>query len=80
VRVGNKWLGQLAIFEVFAFLNRLYSVALSLSHGPETLGIRPEAVTMMVQQMGPIERVYDLLLNRTGIVVPEVEELLAQSP
>lgn len=28
--------------------------------------------------MGAIERVYDLLLKRTGIGVPEVEELLAQ--
>ena len=40
-------------------------------------GTRSEAVAMMVWQMGPSERVYDLLLN-TDMLVAAVEELLAQ--
>lgn len=71
---------QLAFFEVFACLKRLYSVAASLTFGPEALGMRPGARTMMVQQIGATKGAYGLLLERTGIEVPEVEELLAQSP
>jgi hypothetical protein len=78
-RLAGTEVEQLAFFEVFACLKRLYSVAVSLAHGPESLGMRPDAGIMMVQQMGAIARVYDLLLQRTGIGVPEVEELLAQS-
>jgi len=33
---------------------------------------------MMRQQMGALKKVYDLLLERTGIRVAEVEELLAR--
>jgi aminoglycoside phosphotransferase (APT) family kinase protein len=77
-RLAGTKVEQLAFFEVFACLKRLYSVVVSLAHGPESLGMRPGAGAMMVQQMGAIARVYDLLLRRTGIAVPEVEELLAQ--
>jgi aminoglycoside phosphotransferase (APT) family kinase protein len=78
-RLASAQVEQLAFFEVFACLKRLYSVAASLRYGPETLGMRPGAETMMVQQMGALARVYNLLLDRTGLEVPEIEELLAQS-
>jgi len=39
--------------------------------------MRPEVVVMMKQQIGAIERVYDLLRERTGIRVGEVERLFA---
>jgi aminoglycoside phosphotransferase (APT) family kinase protein len=67
----------LAYFEVAACVKRLFSVVISLTDGPEKLGMRPDAVAMMKQQLGAIKRVYDLLLERTGIEVPEVEALLA---
>ncbi len=79
-RLAGTKVKHLAFFEVFACLKRLYSVAVSLAHGPESLGMRPDASAKMVQQMGAIARVYDLLLKTTAIRVPEVEELLAQSP
>lgn len=78
-RLAGTQVEQLAFFEVFACLKRLYSVAASLRYGPETLGMRPGAGAIMLRQLGASKRVYDLLLKRTGIDVPEVEELLAQS-
>jgi len=75
-RLAETKVEQIPYFEVFACLKRLYSVAVSLSYGPEKLGMRPEAVTMMKQQMGATKRVYDVLLERAGIRVPEIEALL----
>jgi len=69
---------QIAYFEVAACAKRLGSVVLSLAYGPEKFGMRPDAAAMMRQQMGALKRVYDLLLERTGIRVAEVEELLAR--
>jgi hypothetical protein len=43
-------------------------------------GDSPGAATMMKQQMGSIERVHDLLQERAGIRVSEVDRLLAQFP
>lgn len=74
--VGTK-VEQIEYFDVAACARRLLSVVISLSEGPEKLGMRPEAVAMMKQQMGAIEGVYDLLLERTGIRVAEVERLFA---
>ncbi|MFC2037246.1 phosphotransferase family protein [Chloroflexota bacterium] len=78
-RLAGAKVEQLAFFEVFACLKRLYSVAASLAYGPASLGMRPGAGAMMVQQMGATQRVYDLLLARTGVAVLEIEKLLAQS-
>jgi len=77
-RLAGASAEQIAYFEVAACAKRLGSVVLSLSYGPEKLGMRPDAATMMRQQMGALKRVYDLLLERTGIRVAEVEELLAR--
>lgn len=74
--VGTR-VEQIEYFDVAACARRLLSVVISLSEGPEKLGMRPEAVAMMKQQMGAIERVYDLLLERTSIRVAEVERLFA---
>jgi aminoglycoside phosphotransferase (APT) family kinase protein len=74
--VGAK-VEQLEWFETFACLRRLRVVTVSLSEGAEKLGLRPDAVTRMQQQMGAIQQVYALLLERTGIRVAEVERLCA---
>jgi len=39
--------------------------------------MRPDAVAMMQQQMSAMQRVYELLRERTGIRVAEVEKLFA---
>ena len=63
-------------FEVFSCVNRLISVYSSLIAGPEPLGMRPEAVEMMKQQMGALGRVYSTLLELTGTEIPEIERML----
>jgi aminoglycoside phosphotransferase (APT) family kinase protein len=74
--VGAK-VQQIEWFEAFACVRRLRAVTVSLSEGAEKLGMRPDAVTMMKQQLGAIKQVYELLLERTGIRVAEVERLFA---
>ena len=75
-RLAGARVEQLDYFDVAACTKRLASVYFSLSLGPEKLGMRPDAVTMMKQQMGAHKKVYDLLLERTGIRIAEVERLL----
>ena len=77
-RLAGIRVEQIAYFDVAACARRLSSIVISLSEGPEKLGMRPGAVTMMKQQMGSIKRVYDLLQERVGIRVSEVDRLLAQ--
>jgi aminoglycoside phosphotransferase (APT) family kinase protein len=79
-RLAGTKVEQIECFEVFACAKRLASVVISLLDGPEKLGMRPDAVAMMKQQMGAVRRVYDLLLERTGIRIEEVEKLLAPQP
>jgi aminoglycoside phosphotransferase (APT) family kinase protein len=76
-RLAGSAVEGLAYFDVLACVKRLGSVVISLLEGPEKMGMRPEAVAMMRQQMGPLGSVYDLLVERTGIKVSEIEDLLA---
>ena len=73
---GGPPVDQLEYFDVVACLKRLFSVVVSLSDGAEKLGMRPGAEAVMKQQIGALESVYDLLLERTGIRVAGVERLL----
>jgi len=76
-RLAGARVEQLEYFDVAACVKRLAGVYFSLSLGPEKLGMRPDAVAMMKQQMGAHKKVYDLLLERTGIRIAEGERLLA---
>jgi aminoglycoside phosphotransferase (APT) family kinase protein len=76
-RLAGAPVEGLAYFDVMACVKRLGSVVVSLLAGPEKMGMRPGAEAMMRQQMGPLGRVYDLLVEWTGIRVPEIEDLLA---
>ena len=76
-RLAGAQVEQLEYFDVAACTKRLASVYFSLSLGPEKLGMRPDAVAMMKQHMEAHQKVYDLLLERTGIRIAEVERLLA---
>lgn len=69
---------EIETFEVFACTRRLFDVFVSLSEGAQRLGMRPEAVKAMKQHMYAVERVYQLLVSRTGIVLKDVEELIQQ--
>ncbi len=67
---------NLEFFDVAACLRRLFSIFMSMSEGAEKLGMRPGAQAQMAQKE-PILRVYNLLLERTGIQIPVVEKFLA---
>ena len=67
---------EIETFEVFACSRRLFDVFVSLSEGAQRLGMRPEAVKAIRQHMNAVERVYELLVHRTGISLEDVEELI----
>jgi aminoglycoside phosphotransferase (APT) family kinase protein len=67
---------NLAYFEVHACGRRLTDVTISLTHGPERQGMRPEAVALMRAQLPSLAAVAEMLFQRTGLRVPEVEGLL----
>ena len=64
-------------FIVFACVRRLIDVTTSLLHGAEEMGMRADAVAAMRQDKPAHERVYRLLLDRTGLRIKAVDEMLA---
>lgn len=75
--IGAK-VANIEVFEVLASARRLFDVCVSLSEGAQKLGMRPEAIEAMASQMGATRRVYELMSNRTGLVLPDVERILNQ--
>jgi aminoglycoside phosphotransferase (APT) family kinase protein len=75
--LSGKRIRELAYFEVFACLKRLFSVAISLEAGPEQIGMRPGAEATIRREVGAFRRLYDILLRLTDLRVPEVEKILA---
>jgi aminoglycoside phosphotransferase (APT) family kinase protein len=73
--IGER-VSEIETFEVFACTRRLFDVFVSLSEGPQRLGMRPEAIETIRKQMYAVENVYQLLVNHTGIRVADVEELI----
>jgi aminoglycoside phosphotransferase (APT) family kinase protein len=78
-RIAGHRVKQIQYFEVAASLRRLFSISVSISSGADKLGMRPEAVTAMKRNVGHIKNVYSLLYDRTGIAIPEMEELLSDA-
>ncbi len=76
-RLSGAVVKHIECFEVCACARRLFDIAVSLSAGAERQGMRREAVTMMKHQREAHQRVYDLLLKRTGIQLTTIEELVA---
>jgi aminoglycoside phosphotransferase (APT) family kinase protein len=74
-RVSGAKVEQIELFEVFACGRRLFDISVSLVEGAAKLGMRPGAAAMMRQQMGAAQRVYELLAERTGIRIVELEQL-----
>jgi len=68
---------QMAFFDVSACLRRLAYIVVSLKGSADKLGIDPNAITLIKQQIPAHKRVYDLLLERTGIPIVEIEQSFA---
>ena len=60
-------------------MRRLRSGIVSLSTRAEKLGMLPDIVTVMQQQIVDMQRVYELLRERTGIRVAAMVRLSADS-
>jgi aminoglycoside phosphotransferase (APT) family kinase protein len=75
-RISESSVEQLAYFDVAACVKRIGSVMISLSAGADQMGMRPDAVVMMRRDFPALERMYDLMIDRCGIRVPKVEDLL----
>ena len=66
-------------FDVAACAKRLFFVVVALQEGPEALGMRREAASKMKGMTGHMRKVCDLLLERTGLRIPEVEKLMREA-
>lgn len=76
-RLSGAPIEHIEFFEVIACVRRLFSILVSLSRGPQRLGMRPEAETTMRAQLGHVEGVYSILTYRTGVTLPAVEALIS---
>jgi aminoglycoside phosphotransferase (APT) family kinase protein len=74
---AGEQIDGIEFFDVAACLRRLFSIAVSISAGAEQMGMRPGAEKIMENQQEPIQAVYDLHLERSGIRIPLVEDWLA---
>ena len=61
---------------MIAIFRRLHDFAISFTSGPEKMGMRPGALAMMRQDSAQYTKVYDLLNERTGLRIPDLEQLL----
>jgi len=73
--VSRRVVRDFEFFEVMAIFRRLRDVSVSFTSGAEEMGMRPDAVEMMRQDSEHLHAVYDLLGERTGLKIPEFEEL-----
>ncbi len=76
-RLAGRDVKALECFEVFACARRLIDLSVSLLDGAQKMGMRSEAVAAMRQDRFSFENVYELLVERTGICIKEVEDLIS---
>lgn len=76
-RISGIQVENLVGFEVFACTRRIFDLSVSLNLGAESQGMRPEAVAAMKQQKAAHERIYEMLVQRIDIRIPEFEEILS---
>jgi aminoglycoside phosphotransferase (APT) family kinase protein len=75
-RLSGSQVEQLDYFDVANAVKRLGSVMISFSAGATKIGMRPDAIAAMRREFHALKWVYNLILARTGIVLPEVERFL----
>jgi aminoglycoside phosphotransferase (APT) family kinase protein len=75
-RLSGGKVESLAFFDVANAIKRLGSVMISISAGAEKMGMRPDAIATMRRDFPALRWVYNLMVERTGIEVPEIERFL----
>jgi aminoglycoside phosphotransferase (APT) family kinase protein len=63
-------------WEVTGILRRMMDVTVSLTAGAEEMGMRAGAVERMKESLDHLHNVHSFLMERTGIRLPEFDELL----
>ena len=63
-------------FHVIVSMKLLASTVISLTFGPEVVGLRPEAVELTKEQISIYRRLSQRIRNTTGLTVPELEDML----
>jgi aminoglycoside phosphotransferase (APT) family kinase protein len=76
-RIAGITVAQLPYFDVASCVKRLGTVMISISAGADSMGMRSDAVAMMRRDFPALQKVYDLMIDHTGIRVPVVERLLS---
>lgn len=71
--------GDLDYFMAGAYAKRLYSLVVSLTHGPETLGMHPDATAEMRRHLAQTGPMYDEFRRITGLRLAGYEELAART-
>lgn len=74
--ISGREVRDFEYFEVLSVLRRLTDVAVSLTSGAEEMGMRAGAEEMMRESSDHLHKVYEILKSRTGLRLPEFEELL----
>ncbi|CAG0946978.1 hypothetical protein ANRL1_03510 [Anaerolineae bacterium] len=74
--LSGEQVDALDCFIVFACVRRLFDVTTSILHGTEKMGMRADAIVAMKKSKTAHERVYQMLIERTGLRIKEVDEML----
>lgn len=68
---------NLAYFDVTACFRWFCALTVSMRYGPDKLGLSPGAVIRLNPAKPVLKKAHEMLYARTGITVPEIEELLS---
>ena len=74
--ISGRKVRDFEFFEVMAIFRRVRDVSVSFIGGPEEMGMRSGALEKMRQDSEHLQKVYSLLRERTGLRIPEFEDLL----
>jgi aminoglycoside phosphotransferase (APT) family kinase protein len=74
----GKRVDQIEIFEAIACARRLFDLTISLTFGPEHLGMTNQAVESIRSSMEAHRRVHRLFIERTGLHVKAFDELFGK--
>ena len=73
---SGREIRDIEFFDVLAIGRRILDVSSSFAAGAEQVGLRAGALEMMRGSSDHLHKVYELLKERTGLRLPEFEELL----
>ena len=77
-RAAGEEVGDAGFFEVAAIYRRIQDTSISFMRGAEEAGMRAGAVEQMKESLGHLHSVHGFLEERTGIRLPEFDELLGR--